>query len=148
MKRKKVVKQRGHRTHGWGSPKKHRGTGSRGGTGKAGKFGQMMTRILKYERERIGIHGFTAKTTRKIRTINLREAVRLAGKEKKIDLAALGYDKLLGTGEIKRPLEIKVDYFSKSAKEKVEAAGGKIVSDAVIMEAAKEAVEETVEEAV
>ncbi len=146
MKRKKVVSQRGHRTHGWGSPKKHRGKGSRGGKGKAGKFGHMMTRILKYETDRIGKVGFRPKTSVKMRAVNLREVTKLAGKEKKIDLGALGYDKLLGTGEIKRPLEIKVDYFSKGAKEKVEKAGGKIVSDAVVEEAVEEVIEETVEE--
>jgi large subunit ribosomal protein L15 len=146
MKRKKAVRQRGHRTHGYGSPKKHRGKGSRGGKGKAGHFGHMMTRILKYETERIGKTGFRPKTSVKARAVNLREAVRLAGKEKKIDLGALGYDKLLGTGEIRRPLEIKVDYFSKGAKEKVEKAGGKIISDAVVGEAVEEVIEETVEE--
>ena len=35
-KRKKVTKQRGSKTHGWGSMKKHRGAGNRGGRGKAG----------------------------------------------------------------------------------------------------------------
>ncbi len=128
-KRKKVVKQRGHRTHGWGSPKKHRGSGSRGGKGWAGSEGHRMTYILKYARDRIGAKGFKSKTGRTMKAINLREADMIAGKEKKIDLSKLGYDKLLGTGEIKRPLEIKVDYYSKKAKEKVEAAGGKIVSD-------------------
>jgi large subunit ribosomal protein L15 len=146
MKRKKVIRQRGHRTHGYGSPKKHRGKGSRGGRGWAGSEGHRKTFILKYARERIGRQGFVPKTAGKIRTINLREVVGLAGKEKKIDLGALGYDKLLGKGEIKKPLEIKVDYFSKGAKEKVETAGGKIVSDAVVEEAVEEVIEETVEE--
>ena len=31
QKKKKVTKQRGHKTHGWGSKKKHRGAGNRGG---------------------------------------------------------------------------------------------------------------------
>jgi large subunit ribosomal protein L15 len=35
-RRKKNVKQRGSKTHGWGSMKKHRGAGNRGGRGKAG----------------------------------------------------------------------------------------------------------------
>ncbi|MCD6496191.1 MAG: uL15 family ribosomal protein [Candidatus Aenigmarchaeota archaeon] len=130
MARKKVVKQRGHRTHGYGSPKKHRGKGSRGGKGWAGSEGHRKTFILKYARDRIGKHGFTPKTTKKFRTINLREAAKLAGSGKSIDLSKFGYNKLLGTGNMKAPLEIKVDYFSAKAKEKVEAAGGKILSDA------------------
>ncbi|MBN1896932.1 MAG: uL15 family ribosomal protein [Candidatus Aenigmarchaeota archaeon] len=145
MVRKKVVKQRGHRTHGYGSPKKHRGKGSRGGKGWAGSEGHRMTYILKYARDRIGKIGFAAKTTKKFNTVNLREVVKLAGKEKKIDLAKFGYDKLLGTGEIKVPLVIKVDYCSAGAKAKVEAAGGKIVSDAIETEVVKEVVENTVE---
>lgn len=145
MVRKKVVKQRGHRTHGWGSPKKHRGAGSRGGRGMAGSKKHKKTYMLKYARDHIGKHGFTAKGTKFLNTINVREAVKLAGKDKKIDLGALGYDKLLGTGDIKAALEIKVDYFSARAKEKVEAAGGKIVSDAVVQKAVEEVVEETVE---
>ncbi len=146
MPRKKVVKQRGHRTHGYGSPKKHRGKGSRGGKGWAGSEGHRMTHILKYARDRIGKHGFTAKTTKTLKTINLNQVAKLVGKEKKIDLTAMGYDKLLGAGEIKAALEIKIDYFSAGAKEKVEAAGGKIISDAVTEEVVEETVEETVEE--
>ncbi|UCD03467.1 MAG: uL15 family ribosomal protein [Candidatus Aenigmatarchaeota archaeon] len=146
MVRKKVVRQRGHRTHGWGSPKKHRGKGSRGGRGMAGSEKHRKTYVLKYARDRIGKQGFTAKRTKNLLSINLREAAKLAGKSKKLDLTALGYDKLLGTGEIKAALEIKVDYFSAGAKQKVEAAGGKIISDAVVEEAVEEVVEETVEE--
>jgi len=146
MPRKKVVKQRGHRTHGWGSPKKHRGKGSRGGAGMAGSKKHRKTYMLKYARDHIGKHGFTSKIAKNLRSINIRDVLKIAGKEKKIDLTALGYDKLLGTGEIKKALEIRVDYFSAGAKEKVEAAGGKIVSDAVIKEAVEEVVEETVEE--
>ena len=34
--------------------------------------------------------------------------------------------KLLGQGEISYPLEVKVNHISKSAREKIEAAGGKV----------------------
>ena len=38
------------------------------------------------------------------------------------------YDKLkvLGTGDLKEKLKIKTDYISKSAKEKIEKAGGSV----------------------
>jgi large subunit ribosomal protein L15 len=39
----------------------------------------------------------------------------------------LGYDKLLGTGSIDRPLRIKVDSASKSAIRKISEAGGEVV---------------------
>ena len=141
MSSKKVSRQRGHRTHGYGSPKKHRGKGSRGGTGLAGSEGHRRTYLLKFKPGHEGKRGFKSKTGRKLRAINLRNVVRLAGKEKKIDLAPLGYDKVLGTGEIKAKLEVKADYFSASAKEKIENAGGKAVGS-VAAEAEEEVIEE------
>lgn len=53
---------------------------------------------------------------------------KIAAKDKKycIDLTAMGYDKLLGSGKITHPLEIKVAKSSKSAMEKVQNAGGKV----------------------
>ena len=47
MKRKKAIKRRGAgRSQGWGSVKKHRGAGNRGGRGNAGakKQGKMLDR--------------------------------------------------------------------------------------------------------
>ena len=35
-RRRKRVRQRGSKTHGWGAKKKHRGKGNRGGKGMAG----------------------------------------------------------------------------------------------------------------
>jgi large subunit ribosomal protein L15 len=139
FKRKKSVGQRGSRTHGWGNPKKHRNKGSRGGKGKAGKFGQKMTYIMKYEPERIGLKGFNAKTTKKHVCANVRDADRLAGKAKVIDLSKFGYDKLLGKGEIARALEVTVTFCSAHAKEKIEAAGGKVIAQVVAEEEPKAA---------
>lgn len=34
--------------------------------------------------------------------------------------------KILGTGEVTRPLEVSAHAFSKSAREKIESAGGKV----------------------
>ncbi len=47
---------------------------------------------------------------------------------REIDLSKLGYGKLLGRGEIKQKLTVKVEKFSASAKEKLEKAGGKLIS--------------------
>lgn len=127
MKGKKVVKQRGHRTHGYGSQKKHRGKGSRGGRGMAGSEGHRRTFLLKYAPGHHGKKGFKSKTGKKLRTINLRELEKLAGASKKIDLTSLGYDKVLGTGDIKSKLEVKAYHFSAKAKERIEKAGGKAI---------------------
>lgn len=48
-------------------------------------------------------------------------------KEKHLIKSETGLIKLLGTGEITASLSITVDAFSKSAKEKIEKAGGKVV---------------------
>lgn len=60
LRKKKVKKQRGSRTHGWGSPKKHRGSGSKGGKGNAGsgKKGQQMMSKLINEGYKMGERGF------------------------------------------------------------------------------------------
>ena len=47
----------------------------------------------------------------------------MAGSEKKIDASAMGYDKVLGTGEVKAKLQVKACCFSASAKRKIEEAG-------------------------
>jgi len=41
-----------------------------------------------------------------------------------IDLIDLGYDKLLGDGEIEHPYYVIAKSFTKSAKDKIEKAGG------------------------
>jgi len=53
-----------------------------------------------------------------------------AEKEGTIDLTNLGYAKLLGTGKITRPITVKVQSASKSATEKIQNAGGKILTTA------------------
>jgi large subunit ribosomal protein L15 len=130
---KKIRKQRGHRTHGWGSPKKHRGAGSRGGRGYAGSKKHKKVWVAKNDPERLGKRGFHSlrdkKVSPRIRAINLRDLEKIALKKglKEINLKALGYDKLLGTGQVTRKLIVKADMFSASAKEKLEKAGGKLI---------------------
>ena len=56
---------------------------------------------------------------------------KLERKEKKIflDLESLGYDKLLGTGEINKPLLVKIASYSEAASRKLEEAGGEILKE-------------------
>jgi len=72
-KQKKNVKQRGSKTHGYGSMKKHRGAGSRGGRGNAGsgKRGDVKKPSFRHE-GRNGRHGFSSPVTnQKVSKINL-----------------------------------------------------------------------------
>ncbi|MBI2666299.1 uL15 family ribosomal protein [Candidatus Woesearchaeota archaeon] len=138
---KKMRKFRGSTTHGWGSRKKHRGSGSRGGSGKAGS-GKRAGH--KKQHHTLGAHGFLPRraTAAKImKGINLGDftlrKLDLLVKEKKITkqgetyhitLTSLGYGKLLGTGNTEAKLNITAPAWSASAEQKVKAAGGEIVS--------------------
>ena len=44
-----------------------------------------------------------------------------------VDLSILGYDKLLGQGEILTPVKIKVEYATEAAIDKVKAVGGEVI---------------------
>jgi len=46
-----------------------------------------------------------------------------------LDLTSLGYDKLLGGGAISGAFAVKVAKVSESAKSKIEAAGGEVITD-------------------
>jgi large subunit ribosomal protein L15 len=130
--KKKVVKQRGGKTHGWGSKKKHRGAGSRGGRGRAG-----ITKHKKlYWKKRgiqVGKKGHKSMRQRglkpSVRSINLRDLEKLAPGSKEIILREFGYDKVIGTGEIRSPLKVIAKGFSARAMEKIEAAKGQAIKD-------------------
>lgn len=130
---RKVRKQRGSRTHGWGQVGQHRAGGRRGGKGKAGGKKHKWTFIVKYAPDYFGKHGFHRPMGRKENAINVGELEELMEettaerKEKTVNLSKLGYDKLLGAGKINTPLDVEVKSCSKSAAKKIQEAGGKII---------------------
>jgi large subunit ribosomal protein L15 len=140
QKDRKIQRMRGTRNCGWGNTQKHRGAGSRGGRGMAGSKKQKWSYVSKYMPDHFGRVGFKmplkmihedTKVNVGMLDTNLDRLVRdgkaiLSGKKYAIDLEAMGYDKLLGTGKVKHVLEIKVARSSKSAMEKVAGAGGKV----------------------
>lgn len=126
---KKTEKKRGTRTLGRGTMKKWRGKGHRGGKGYSGSKKHRKSWILRYEREHLGKRGFIPKTSKSVKAINLRDLETLAGDKKEIVLADLGYDKVLGSGNVTKKLVVKAKAFSRIAKEKIEKAGGKTVSE-------------------
>ena len=139
MPRRKALKT-GSRTRGRGH-KKGRGAGLRGGRGNAGCH---KTKRIMYERVgRVwGAHGFKRPQTVVManNAINLKVIEESAaewvdqgnaskkGKTVSIDLMKMGYDKLLGTGVPSQAYKITISAASAKAVEKVEAAGGEIVS--------------------
>lgn len=132
-KRKKVEKMRGKKRHGYGGKKRHRGAGSRGGRGMAGsgkRADQKKPSILKeYGTEYFGKRGFKRpqKMIKKIKTINLSELNKFKGDE--IDLKGIGYNKLLGKGNINKKLKVIVKYASKKAVERIKKHGGEVILD-------------------
>ncbi len=136
-RRKKVRKQRGSRTYGWGSQKKHRGKGSKGGKGKAGMHKHKWTYTVKYEPDHFGKRGFKRPIKNVVKAINLSEIEKLVSKNPEvvkkengsqiIDLTKLGYEKVLGKGKISKPYVIIARKFSEKAKQKIEAVGGKVI---------------------
>ena len=139
MPRRKALKT-GSRTRGRGH-KKGRGAGLRGGRGNAGCH---KTKRIMYERVgRVwGAHGFKRPQTVVManNAINLKVIEESAaewvdqgnaskkGKVVSIDLKKMGYDKLLGTGVPSQAYKITISAASAKAVEKIEAAGGEIIS--------------------
>ncbi len=152
-RKRKVNKLRGSKTYGWGSKKKHRGKGSKGGKGKAGmgKRGQQKLTMLYAEGKLPlgrGRKGFKRHKSivREKNCINVGDieryierwvAMGVAEKKDKpyvVDLEKAGYDKLLGAGKINLPVEVRVAEATQKAIEKIESAGGKVVLAAAAAE--------------
>ncbi|MEM0231544.1 MAG: hypothetical protein QXG78_00335, partial [Candidatus Methanomethyliaceae archaeon] len=55
---KKVRKQRGSRTYGWGTVGQHRKSGMRGGFGNAGLHKHKWSWTIKYGKDHFGKYGF------------------------------------------------------------------------------------------
>ena len=129
-RRKKKIRMRGSHTHGWGSKKRHRGAGSRGGRGMAGsgkRAAQKKPTIIKlYGNEYLGKLGFILPEKAKKRIIKAINIQDLPNKEE-INLMDFGYNKLLGKCKVIKKYKITTKYCSKKAKEKVEKAGGQII---------------------
>ncbi len=134
---RKTRKLRGSRTVGYGQVGQHRKSGSRGGKGKAGLHKHKWSWTVKYAPNYFGRDEFKpprrtiAKKWINVSQLNeIYEGLSKIGKIKKkdgkalIDLTDLGYDKLLGEGEVKHPYYVMAKSFTKSAKDKIEKAGG------------------------
>lgn len=123
-------KGRGHasgngKTAGYG----HKGQKARSGAPRPGFEGGQMPLF-----RRIPKRGFKDRNSKNIVTVNLSDLERLFDNGEVVDIQALldsgvikhTYDgvKVLGNGEYTKKLTVKVNAFSASAKEKIEANGG------------------------
>lgn len=142
-RRKKDVKFRGSHTHGWGSKKKHRGSGNRGGKGMAGTGKRADTKKPSiWQEEYFGKHGFTHRGAVHHNAVNveyldqnIEKLVKLdAAKQQNdsfvVSIADLGFDKLLGKGRVTKKLVVTACYASSRAVEAVKKAGGEVIMTA------------------
>jgi large subunit ribosomal protein L15 len=138
-KRSKVSRMsgKGMGTHGSGARKNKRKSGNKGGTGLAGtgkRADHKKTMVQKlYGHKYFGKQGVTrgmnARDTRqrinlKDITLNLEKYGKKKGDSWELDLKK---HKILGIGEVKEKLIIDCLEISKSAREKIEKAGGKVI---------------------
>ncbi|OQD59078.1 LSU ribosomal protein L15P [Methanobrevibacter arboriphilus JCM 13429 = DSM 1125] len=140
-KTRKINKMRGSRSIGGGCTKKRRGAGHKGGKGKAGMGKHHWTWTVKNDPNHFGKYGFKRpqKMTNKIKPVNIGYlddnsekllAKGIATKEGDtivIDVTDLGYGKVLGKGNLLKPLIIKSPAFSASAEDKIQKAGGEAI---------------------
>jgi large subunit ribosomal protein L15 len=120
---------RGHGSgHGKTATKGHKGQAARSGGTKGAGFegGQMPLQ------RRIPKRGFTNIFRTEYAVVNLRDLAKLSGtvtpetlRESGLVKGRTAGVKVLGTGELKTALTIRAHKFSKSALEKIQAAGGK-----------------------
>lgn len=138
-----VKKFRGSRTCGGGTHKNRRGAGNRGGKGRAGDNKHHFVKFYLSGFRR-GKRGFKRPSTaeRGIAAINVSELEQLVhtlvasgapsdvvsaeGGLLRVNVSALGFDKVLGTGRVNTPMRVVARRFSASAIEKIEAAGGEV----------------------
>ena len=140
-----VKYRRGSRTHGWGRVGQHRKSGGSGGKGMVGFHKHKWSLVMKYGESGTGWpfygkHGFKRPETitmewRPINVGKLAEIIKELKKEGKakeeagkyvINLLDIGYNKLLGGGEVGIPVVVYTPVASRLAVEKIEKAGGEV----------------------
>jgi len=134
---RKIRRQRGSRTHGWGTSGQHRGSGMLGGHGNVGLLRHKKSAVIRYggiPKKRLlpkmGRKQRSIATVGQLEDLLIRpdsaRAVSEHEGKKVLDLRSLGYTKLLGSGKIDVPVLVRIEKSSKSAVSKIEAAGGRI----------------------
>lgn len=138
LRRRKCGRFRGLGTHGYGSMKKHRGAGHRGGRGMAGSGKRADTKkpsILKeYGSTYFGRHGFHVQGSVAHVCMNVgfldahlhsfvtKKLVTKEGDVFVVNLEKLGCTKLLGRGPLSSKIKLTAPALSDVARQKIEKA--------------------------
>jgi len=140
-RRKKIRKYRGSRTHGYGRVGQHRKGGQRGGKGRTGGHKHLWIKIIKYFPDYFGKRGFHRPNSEyEIPTFinvgildQMIEDLLKEGVAKKkdgfieVNLEELGFEKLLGSGQVKNKLLVRVKRATERAISKISNIGGKVI---------------------
>jgi large subunit ribosomal protein L15 len=138
MPTNKRSKYRGSRTCGGGTHKNRRGAGNRGGRGRAGINAH---HFVKWYKEMggpvFGKNGFYNQTTTDVVAIDVgaldqivpsllaQGIAKQEGDAFVINVADMGIEKVLGSGQVTKKINITASSFSEIAKAKIEKMGGK-----------------------
>ncbi|MDA4133457.1 MAG: 50S ribosomal protein L15 [Thaumarchaeota archaeon] len=131
---------RGSRTMGFGQIGQHRHSGKQGGHGNAGLHKHKWSWLNTAEGKRMApdhfgrddFHPPSWRRTAKWANVgDLAAMIATPGATGpiSIDLDAKGVEKLLGGGDVTFAFNVKVSSFTKKAKQKLEEAGGKILTE-------------------
>lgn len=126
-------------SNGYGSSKKNRGAGNRGGRGNAGSGKKGQSKNMKKSGvNKLGEEGFNSRKEPQT-GINLRDIDQqidafveegLAEETDSgyvFDAEEAGYDKVLGSGQVRKNIEIRARKFSGSAERKIEESDAEMV---------------------
>ena len=133
---RKVRRQRGSRTHGYGQIGQHRHSGKQGGHGNAGLHKHKWSWLILHDPDHFRRDAFKPPSWHKVsKWANVGDLASFeeAGDGKSgpvsIDLDSKGVEKLLGSGDVNRAYHVKVSSYTERAKLKLEEAGGKILTE-------------------
>jgi len=137
---RKVRRQRGSRTHGYGQIGQHRHSGKQGGHGNAGLHKHKWSWLILHDPDHFGRDPFRppsyyqTKVSKWANVGDLGSFVEQTRKGAKdgpisIDLESKGVEKLLGGGRVAGAFVVKVSSYTERAKKKLEEAGGRILTE-------------------
>ena len=131
---RKVRRMRGSRTMGYGQVGQHRHSGKQGGHGAAGLHKHKWSWMIINDPDHYGRDQFFIPGAEKVsKWLNVGDLEGMIASSSEapvsVDLTAMGVEKLLGSGTVKRAFHVKVEQFTERAKHKLEESGGKILVD-------------------
>jgi large subunit ribosomal protein L15 len=132
---RKVRRLRGSRTHGYGQVGQHRHSGKQGGHGQAGLHKHKWSWLILHDPDHFRRDPFRPPGYHKVsKWANVGDLASLADGQGKsgpvsIDLESRGIEKLLGGGDVTQAFHVKVSSYTERAKQKLEEAGGKILTE-------------------